>query len=183
MWRLSQTSRSDVEEAGDGVVAVIVCVFVIDPRVEETIAHPAIVGDKVNGNVALTEPTGTATVAGTVNPALVDLTDTTSALDGAVVKVIEHVPLCPGASDAGEQANKEREVWDGERIMGNDTAACPTWARTVEFCAVLITPAPSGKLADVEPAGTVSEADNLSTVGTVVDNNTWVPPVGASRVS
>jgi hypothetical protein len=162
---------------------VIVCDLVTVPKVAETTAQPVMVGDKVNWNMPLSVPAGTVTVDGRLKPELVERSITVDGLEEAVVKTMTQVPACPGATDSGEQARVESEDGDGERTIGKETAVVPTWARTVEFCAALMAPALTVKAAELEPAGTVTEAGAVRIVGTLLVIETCVPPVGAGLLS
>jgi hypothetical protein len=71
-------------------------------------------GDKVNANVAFTEPAGIITERGRVTPVLVDRRATIDGFADAAVKVTPHTPLWPGAKVTGAQV--EGEVLDGPTL-------------------------------------------------------------------
>ena len=130
-------------------------------------------------NVALDEPPGTVIDEGTVKPVLVENTATLSAVAAGAVRVMVQVPLLPGASDIGEQLSWDSAAANGERAMGKDIDACPIWARTSAPCPALIAPALAVKFAELEPAGTVTEAGTERLAGILLEVETWVPPAGA----
>lgn len=167
----------------DASFGVIVCDFVTVPKVAETTAQPVMVGDKLNWNMPLRVFAGIVTEGGRLKAALVERNITVDGLEDAVVKTMTHVPLCPGATDSGEQVRVESEDGEGESTIGKETEVVPTWARTVEFCAALMDPALMVNATDLEPAGTVTVAGAVRIVGTLLVIETWVPPEGAVLLS
>ena len=87
----------------------IVWVLVTVPRVAEIIAQDDIVLTVVNAAVAVSEPAGIETVAGTFSPALVDCRVTVEAVGPAAVRVRVQVPPAPGLIEVGEHASEESE--------------------------------------------------------------------------
>jgi len=88
---------------------VIFSDFVTAPKLAETIAHPVMVGDVVNGKVATMEPAATVMEPGRLKAVLVDCKVITDALARAAVKLTVQVPPRPGATAVGEQAMRASE--------------------------------------------------------------------------
>ena len=167
--------------SGVTIDTVIFCDFITVPNVAETIAHPDMVGDVVNGNAPLMEPAGTVTEAGIPKLVLVDFKTTADALAAAEVKVTVHVPPRPGATVVGEQVRRESE--DGTAAVMVRVAVLLEPLRvavTVGVWLEVTAAAVAIKVAVVAAEATVTEAGTVKAEVLLLERSTTEPPEGAA---
>jgi hypothetical protein len=128
--------------------------------------------------VAVVEPAGTVTEAGTVRAALLSLRLTAvPPVEAARDRVTVHEEVAPDETDVGEHCRLEIV-----RLAGGVTVSENVLEEPLRVAVEVTEPAVAVNAAAVEPAGTVTDAGTvkaelLSVTATVV------PPVGAARES
>jgi hypothetical protein len=152
-------------------VAVTATVSVVPPFGGSVVA--------VAANVAVEDPAGTVTEAGTVNAALLAETDTVVPPVGAwTERVRVQVEDAPASSVVALHANAETST-DPIRLKVAVWEALFNVAVMVTDWVVVRVPAVPAKVAEVAPAATVTEAGMVSKA-LLSERATLLPPVGAA---
>ena len=116
---------------------------------------------------------------GTASPALLDLRTTIeSPLEGAVSDTAQP-PRPPGVTLVGEQKTMDIAGGAADKVKVADTPSEPMEARTVAAWVALRGPLETVKVADVTPAGIMTEAGAVKMDGALVETATLKPPAGA----
>src|SRR5579863_5117320 len=139
----------------------------------------------VTGKVPDVEPDATLTEAGVVSPMLLSESETEEPPAGAAeLSVTVHEAVAPDARPVGLQASEERLTGAEARRFTVAVWETPfSVAVTVTGRLVVILPAVTGKVADVEPDATVTEAGVVVSLLRLSERETKVPPAGAAELS
>jgi len=136
----------------------------------------------VTVNVPVVEPLGTVVVAGTCTAELLELSVTATPEDPAPAEIVTvPVLLLPPRTEFG--------LMETETTPKGLTLIPPTWTCPLELpvmrtlCWLVTTRVVIVKLADVAPAGTVTEAGTVAAAGTELVRDTTSPPGGAAPLS
>ena len=155
--------------------------FVTPPKIAERVAQLVREEVAVNTNVALLEPLKISTVGGTTSAGLLDTSATAVVADTEALVVTVHEPEDDFINVVGLHVSEETVAVQGTvRGRLNETEADPKDAVIVAVRNVVRLPAAAEKVADVEPARTMTEGGTVKAATALLARMTLAPPDAAA---